>query len=409
LNTYARSLPALGFDPAPGDVDLTRNLARQHAMVAQEARQVLALLERLNLSPLQGQAADALRTVRGTIPPALRSTVSGAEALQAAASSWANQLSGFQAEADALERQAAAATAQQQALQARAATLPRGTVVLTDDLQTAAAAVTGIHGQAQELHQRYLAAASKTAAELDAVSSAGPGGDKDKGSPFTEGLEKVHSALDASGIDGVLWALGKNATLAEKFMKELPEQEQDWLLDMMRADVSAKAANPEADLGELASQTTSRWFGKADAAEGFGEQFEQDTRALGLLSRTGRLAGGPVALLGDVLTVIHPSQTGATGTADRVTAGVNGVVVGADTAGAVGEALGVDALASLSLGPVGVGIAVGTGLYLAGTYAYQHFAWFRNDFANPVGHVAADGAKDVYHYGVVDVAHFFGL
>ena len=54
-------------------------------------------------------------------------------------------------------------------------------------------------------------------------------------------------------------------------------------------------------------------------------------------------------------------------------------------------------------------IAVGTGLYLAGTYAYQHFAWFRNDFANPVGHVAADGAKDVYHYGVVDVAHFFGL
>jgi hypothetical protein len=269
--------------------------------------------------------------------------------------------------------------------------------------------VTGIHGQAQELHQRYLAAASKTAAELDAVSSAGPGGDKDKGSLFTEGLEKVHSALDASGIDGVLWLLGKNATLAEKFMKELPEQEQDWLLDMMRADVAAKAANPDADLSELASQTTSRWTSKANAAEGFGEQFEQDTRALGLLSRTGRLAGGPVALLGDVLTVIHPSQTGATGTADRAVAGVNGVVVGADTAGAVGEALGVDALASLSLGPVGVGIAVGTGLYLAGTYAYEHFAWFRDDFANPVGHVVADGAKDVYHYGVADVAHFFGL
>ena len=314
MNAYARSLPALGFDPAPGDVDLTRNLARQHALVAQEARQVLALVERLNLSPLQGRAADALRTVQGTFPPALRSTASAADSLQAAASSWANQLSGFQAEADALERQAAAATAQQQALQARAATLPRGAVVLTDDLQTASAAVTGIHGQAQELHQRYLAAASKTAAELDAVSSAGSGGDKDKENPFTGGLEKVHSALDAAGIDGVLWALGKNAALAEKFMKELPEQEQDWLLDMMREDVAAKAANPEADLGELASQTTSRWISKADAAEGFGEQFEQDTRVLGLLSRTGRLAGGPVALLGDVLTVMHPSQSGGTGT-----------------------------------------------------------------------------------------------
>jgi hypothetical protein len=170
VSTYARSLPALGFDPAPGDVDLTRSLARQHALVAQEVRQVLALLERLNLSPLQGRAADALRAIQGTFPPALRSTASAADSLQAAASSWANQLSGFQAEADALERQAAAAAAQQQALQARAATLPRGAVVLTDDLQTAAGAVTGIHGQAQELHQRYLAAASKTAAELDAVS-----------------------------------------------------------------------------------------------------------------------------------------------------------------------------------------------------------------------------------------------
>jgi hypothetical protein len=402
-------MPALGFDPAPGDVGLTRNLAQQHSLVAQEARQVLALVERLNLSPLQGRSADALRTIQATFPPALRSTASAAETLQAAASSWANQLSGFQAEADALERLAAAATAHHQAVQAQQATMPPGSAVLTADVQTASATVTAIHAQAQELHQRYLAAASKTSAGLDGVSSAGSGGEKDKENPFTVVLEKVHSALDASGIDGVLWALGKNAALAEKFIKELPEQEQDWLLDMMRADVAAKAANPEADLSELASQTTSRWISKADAAEGFGEGFEQDTRALGLLSRTGRLAGGPVALLGDVLTVIHPSQAGATGTADRAVAGFNGAVVAADTAGAVGEALGVDALASLSLGPVGVGIAVGTGLYLAGTYAYQHFAWFRDDFANPVGHVAADGAKDIYHYGVVDVAHFFGL
>src|SRR6202034_344451 len=148
LNAYARSLPALGFDPAPGDVDLTRNLARQHSLVAQEARQVLALVERLNLSALHGRAADALRTVQGTFPPALRNTAGAAESLEAAASSWANQLSGFQAEADALERQAAAATAQQQALRARQAALPPGTVILTDDLQTASATVTGIHGQA---------------------------------------------------------------------------------------------------------------------------------------------------------------------------------------------------------------------------------------------------------------------
>ena len=202
MNAYARSLPALGFDPAPGDVDLTRNLARQHSLVAQEARQVLALVERLNLSALQGQAADALRTVQGTFPPALRSTASAAESLQAAASSWADQLSGFQAEADALERQAAAATAQQQALQARQATLPPGTVVLTDDLQTASATVSGIHGQAQELHQRYLAAASKTAAGVEEHS--GLWGDTE---PVRKVLEAVLAPLDIVAADHWVSAL----------------------------------------------------------------------------------------------------------------------------------------------------------------------------------------------------------
>ncbi len=126
MSTYARSLPALGFDPAPGDVDLTRNLARRYYQVAQEARQALTLVERLNLNALQGRAADALRAIQGTFPPALRNAISSAETLQAAASSWAGQLSGFQAEADALERQAANAASDQQALQAQQAMLPAG-------------------------------------------------------------------------------------------------------------------------------------------------------------------------------------------------------------------------------------------------------------------------------------------
>jgi hypothetical protein len=167
LSPGVRALPGLGFDPAPGDVDLTRNLAQQHSLVAQEARQVLALLDRLNLTGLQGRAADALRALQGTFPPALRNAVGAADSLQAAASSWADQLSSFQAEADALERQAAAATVQQQAVQARQATLPMGSLLLADDLQAASARVSGIQGQAQELHQRYLAAASKTAAGVE--------------------------------------------------------------------------------------------------------------------------------------------------------------------------------------------------------------------------------------------------
>jgi uncharacterized protein YukE len=257
-------------------------------------------------------------------------------------------------------------------------------------------------------------------AQLTAVFKADSGDkDKDKDPAFEVVLEKIHTAMDASGIDGILWFIGKNADLAEKFMKALPKQEEDWLLDMMRADVNAKVANPEADIEELASQTTSRWLSMGDAAETFGEEFAQSTKMLGLLSRTGRLVGGPVAIAGDVLTMIHPSQSGTMGWVDRGDAGVNAAVVGADTAGAVGEALGVDALASLSLGPVGLGIAVGTGLYLAGSYLYAHDAWFRNDLAKPVGHffvdvgegtahVAAKVYGGVVHYGG-DVLNALGL
>lgn len=243
--------------------------------------------------------------------------------------------------------------------------------------------------------------------------------DKDKENTFEKVLETIHTALDAAGIDGILWAVGKGAASAEKFVKALPKQEEDWLLDMMRADVSAKVANPEADIEELAAQTTGRWLRMGDAAETFGEEFVQATKTLGMISRVGRLAGGPIAIAGDVLTMIHPSQSGTMGWVDRGDAGVNAAVVGADTAGAVGEALGVDALASLSLGPVGVGIAVGTGLYLAGSYLYAHDAWFRNDLAKPVGHFFVDVGEGTAHvaaetyHGVVhigsDVAHFFGL
>jgi hypothetical protein len=59
-----------------------------------------------------------MRALQATFPPALRNTASATETLYAATSSWANQLSGFQAEADALDRQAAHASAHQQALQA---------------------------------------------------------------------------------------------------------------------------------------------------------------------------------------------------------------------------------------------------------------------------------------------------
>jgi hypothetical protein len=371
LNTYARSLPALGFDPAPGDVDLTRNLARQHSLVAQEAQQVLALVERLNLSALQGQAADALRAAAGTFPPALRSTASAAESLQAAASSWANQLSGFQAEADALERQAAAATAQQQALQARAATLPPGTVVLTDDLQTAAATVTGIHGQAQELHQRYLAAASKTAAGVEEHS--GLWGDTE---PVRKVLEAVLAPLDIVAADHWVSVLKEIAGVPAELVAKVDDKLSE-LENLIRAGKPANEALVET--GNLIDATGTKMDAWYAFAPGWLKTAAGSISAIKGLSST--LSG--IGIVADVGTIISPQNRGALGWTDRGVAGVNGLLLGTDlllgTLPVVGE----------------VALAV-TGAYLAGDWLYQHWTPF-HDVANDVGHAVVKSLDNDWH------------
>jgi len=371
LNTYARSLPYLGFDPAPGDAGLTRNLARHHYQVAQEARQVLALVERLNLSPLQGRAGDALRAAAATFPPALRKTASSAEALQAAASSWANQLSAFQTEADALERQAASASAHQQALQARQAALPPGSPVLVGDLRSASATVAGIHRQAQELHQRYLAAASKTAA--DAGEQSGLWGSTE---PVRKVLEGVLAPLDIVATDHWVSALEGIAGVPSEWVDKVGES-----IDEINKLIGA-GKSPVEELiaaGNLAEKTG----GKLDAwyafAPGWLKTAAGSIAAIRGLSYT--LSG--LGLVADAGTLISPQNQGAMGWADRSVAGLNGALITADLVMADFPGIGEVALAA-------------TGMYLAGDFLYQHWTPFR-DVANDVGHATVHVADDVGH------------
>ena len=257
MNDYARSLPHLGFDPAPGDVGLTQHLARRHYQVAQEARQVLATIEKLDLHALQGRTADAMRALQATFPPALRSTASAAETLHAATASWANQLSEFQAEADALERKAADANAQQQALQAKQAALPPGSAVLTADVESASATVSGIQSQAQDLHQRYLAAAAKTAGDVGEHS-----GLWDRTEPVRTVLEAVLAPLDIVAADHWVGALEKVAGVPAGWVKEVDNQLAE-IETLMRAGESPVEELIEA--GNLAERTGA----KLDAWDAF--------------------------------------------------------------------------------------------------------------------------------------------
>ena len=282
MTGYARSLPHLGFDPAPGDVGLTQHLARRHYQVAQEARQVLAMVERLDLRALQGRAADAMRALQATFPPALRNTAGAADTLHAAVSSWANQLSGFQAEADALDRQAAQASAHQQALQAKQAALPPGSAVLTADLESASAAVSGIHRQAQDLHQRYLAAAAKTAADVGDHS-----GLWDRTEPVRTVLEAVLAPLDIVAADHWVSALEKVAGVPSEWDKEAGEQ-----LDAIEA--AMRAGRSQVQELQAAAQFLERTGGKLDAWYAFAPGWLED-----------RVRGDR----GDQGTFLHPQRS----------------------------------------------------------------------------------------------------
>jgi hypothetical protein len=371
LSAYSRSLPALGFDPAPGDVDLTRHLAQQHSQAAQEARQVLALLERLDLSPLQGRAADALRAIQAAFPPALRNTAAAAEILQAAASSWADQLSGFQGEADTLERQAATATAHQQAVQAQQAALPAGSTVLTADVQSASATVDGVHKQAQELHQRYLAAASRTAAAVDEHKSLW-----ESTEPVRKVLELVLAPLDIVAADHWVDVLKEVAGVPSEWLKEVDEKIAE-ATKLSRAGKSPIEALIEG--GYLAESTG----GKIDAWYAFAPRWLRTAAGSIAEIRGVSTTLSVLGLVADVGNIISPQNQGAMGWVDRSAALLNGGLIAADMVIAPLPGIGEVALAA-------------TGAYLALDWTYQHWTPFRN-VANDVGHATVRAADDVAH------------
>jgi hypothetical protein len=111
MSDYARPMPALGFDPTCG-ADLTRSsLAKRYGSVVTELQSAPPLVKGADTSQWQGQAGDALRVMLSTVPSAIQSTITPAQALQSAASSWAGEFTGFQPDADSLEKQAATAQA----------------------------------------------------------------------------------------------------------------------------------------------------------------------------------------------------------------------------------------------------------------------------------------------------------
>ncbi len=120
------SFPALGFDPAPGDVDLTRGLARQLGHIAAELRTTCTTIDRMECGDWKGKAAVAFADhVAHDVEPLLVKARDSFDKASHAMNSWAAQLADFQHEARALEHEAE--TKQSALDNAKAAATPQPT------------------------------------------------------------------------------------------------------------------------------------------------------------------------------------------------------------------------------------------------------------------------------------------
>ena len=229
----------------------------------------------------------------------------------------------------------------------------------------------GIHGQAQELQQRYLAAASKTAAGVDQHSGLWEGTE-----PVRKVLEAVLAPLDIVAADHWVSAL-----------KEVAEVPWEWLAQVgeKTEDVEKLKLAGQSRVEELieAAKFTETAGGKIDAWWAFAPKWL--ATAAGAIAEIRGLSYtlSGLGLVADAGTIITPQNKGALGWGDRGVALVNGGLITAD-------------LVLGGLPVVGEVALAATGLYLAGDFLYQHWTPF-HDVANDVGHATVKAVDVVGH------------
>ncbi len=243
--------------------------------------------------------------------------------------------------------------------------------MLTADVQSASAAVNGIQRQAQELHQRYLAAASKTAAAVDEHKSLW-----EDTEPVRKVLETVLAPLDIVAADHWVSALKEVAGYPAELLKGVDETVEE-------IEKAKSAGKPIKDLLIEAANLTESTGGKYDAWYAFAPGWLKT--AAGSISAIRGLSYtmGGLGIIADAGTIISPQNQGALGWADRGAAIANGGLLAADMVVAPLPVVGDVALAA-------------TGIYLAGDFLYQHWTPFRN-VANDVGHATVRAVDDVGH------------
>lgn len=184
------AFPHIGWDPTPGSVEDTRDLAKQLGKLAGELGTALSELERIETGAWKGKTAIAFSEYVGQdVTPLIRKSHESFDKASRALHRWAGDLQDFQDRADRLEKSAG------EKLDARAEAEGKAAGKGSDELAKASSAVDGVIQKVHELEADYRAAARQVSKELDKAGDIAP---DEPG--FWDKLGKgIEGAWDATG------------------------------------------------------------------------------------------------------------------------------------------------------------------------------------------------------------------
>ena len=188
------AFPHIGWDPTPGSVEDTRDLAKQIGKLAGELGTALSELERIECGAWKGKTAIAFTDYIGKdVTPLIRKSHDSFDKASRALHRWANELQDFQDRADRLEKSAGEKLNAKADAQAKAD--QKGDGKGSDELGKASGAVDGVIQKVHELEEEYRQGARKISKELDKAGDIAP---DEPG--FWDKLGKgIEGAWDATG------------------------------------------------------------------------------------------------------------------------------------------------------------------------------------------------------------------
>ena len=163
------SFPHIGWDPTPGDVENTRELAKKLGGLAGELGTSLRELERIECGAWKGQTAVAFgEYISKDVSPLVRRSHDSFDKASRGLHRWARELKAFQEEADRLEKEAG------EKLDAKAQAERKADGKGSDELGKASGEVDGVINKVHDLQDRYKKAAGKIGEELDKAAAIAP-------------------------------------------------------------------------------------------------------------------------------------------------------------------------------------------------------------------------------------------